>query len=85
MVIRRNRALDGRKPLVQSIGDMGEADRKLVAGGKHGRTPLNAYCIIPQPDSRCRDERQVMSNSAFKFDHVHIISKYPEASANWYV
>ena len=26
-----------------------------------------------------------MSNPAFKFDHVHIISKHPEASANWYV
>jgi catechol 2,3-dioxygenase-like lactoylglutathione lyase family enzyme len=26
-----------------------------------------------------------MSNPAFKFDHVHIISKEPEASANWYV
>ena len=26
-----------------------------------------------------------MSNPAFKFDHVHIISRNPEASANWYV
>ena len=26
-----------------------------------------------------------MSNPAFKFDHVHIISKDPEVSANWYV
>ena len=26
-----------------------------------------------------------MSNPAFKFDHVHIISKDPQASANWYV
>jgi lactoylglutathione lyase len=26
-----------------------------------------------------------MSNPAFTFDHVHIISKDPEASANWYV
>ena len=26
-----------------------------------------------------------MSNPAFKFDHVHIISKDPPASANWYV
>ena len=26
-----------------------------------------------------------MSNPAFKFDHVHIISNDPEASANWYV
>jgi len=26
-----------------------------------------------------------MSNSAFKFDHVHIISEHPRASANWYV
>jgi catechol 2,3-dioxygenase-like lactoylglutathione lyase family enzyme len=26
-----------------------------------------------------------MSNPAFKFDHVHIISKVSEASANWYV
>jgi hypothetical protein len=26
-----------------------------------------------------------MSIPAFKFDHVHIISKDPEASANWYV
>ena len=26
-----------------------------------------------------------MSNPAFKFDHVHIISKDPEALANWYV
>ena len=26
-----------------------------------------------------------MSNPAFKFDHVHIISKNPEASASWYV
>jgi catechol 2,3-dioxygenase-like lactoylglutathione lyase family enzyme len=26
-----------------------------------------------------------MSNPAFKFDHVHIISNDPTASANWYV
>jgi catechol 2,3-dioxygenase-like lactoylglutathione lyase family enzyme len=26
-----------------------------------------------------------MSNPAFKFDHVHIISKNPRASAEWYV
>jgi catechol 2,3-dioxygenase-like lactoylglutathione lyase family enzyme len=26
-----------------------------------------------------------MSNPAFRFDHVHIISKNPKASANWYV
>ncbi len=26
-----------------------------------------------------------MSNPAFKFDHVHIISRDPEASAGWYV
>ncbi len=26
-----------------------------------------------------------MSNLAFKFDHVHIISNDPHASANWYV
>ena len=26
-----------------------------------------------------------MSNPAFKFDHVHIVSKDPQASANWYV
>jgi catechol 2,3-dioxygenase-like lactoylglutathione lyase family enzyme len=26
-----------------------------------------------------------MSNPGFKFDHVHIISQDPEASANWYV
>ena len=27
----------------------------------------------------------MMSNPSFKFDHVHIISKDPEVSANWYV
>jgi len=26
-----------------------------------------------------------MSNAAFKFDHVHIISEDPRASADWYV
>src|SRR5665213_373392 len=26
-----------------------------------------------------------MSNPAFKFDHVHIISETPHASADWYV
>ena len=26
-----------------------------------------------------------MSNPVFKFDHVHIISQDPEASAKWYV
>ena len=26
-----------------------------------------------------------MSNPEFKFDHFHIISNDPEASANWYV
>ncbi|HEV2186857.1 MAG TPA: VOC family protein, partial [Stellaceae bacterium] len=26
-----------------------------------------------------------MSNPAFKFDHVHIISEDPHASARWYV
>jgi catechol 2,3-dioxygenase-like lactoylglutathione lyase family enzyme len=27
----------------------------------------------------------MMSNPAFEFDHVHIISQDPEAAANWYV
>jgi catechol 2,3-dioxygenase-like lactoylglutathione lyase family enzyme len=31
------------------------------------------------------DKGRTMSNPAFKFDHVHIISQDPEASANWYV
>ena len=26
-----------------------------------------------------------MSNPAFRFDHVHIISENPKASAAWYV
>ena len=26
-----------------------------------------------------------MSNPAFKFDHIHIISENPRASADWYV
>ena len=26
-----------------------------------------------------------MSNPAFKFDHIHIISKSPKATADWYV
>jgi catechol 2,3-dioxygenase-like lactoylglutathione lyase family enzyme len=30
------------------------------------------------------DESKPMSNPALKFDHVHIISQDPEASANWY-
>ena len=30
------------------------------------------------------DEGQTMSNPAFKFDHVHIISQDPETSAKWY-
>jgi catechol 2,3-dioxygenase-like lactoylglutathione lyase family enzyme len=28
---------------------------------------------------------ETMSNPAFKFDHVHIISENPKASADWYV
>jgi catechol 2,3-dioxygenase-like lactoylglutathione lyase family enzyme len=32
-----------------------------------------------------RLERRSMSNPAFKFDHVHIISENPHASAEWYV
>ena len=28
---------------------------------------------------------RTMSNPAFKFDHVHIISENPKASAAWYV
>src|SRR5712691_10250304 len=31
------------------------------------------------------DARRSMSNPAFKFDHVHIISENPRASAEWYV
>src|SRR5205814_6282312 len=32
-----------------------------------------------------RHERRSMSNPAFRFDHVHIISDNPRASAEWYV
>ena len=32
--------IEGRKTLVQPIGDMGEADHELFIGGKHGRTPF---------------------------------------------
>jgi catechol 2,3-dioxygenase-like lactoylglutathione lyase family enzyme len=30
-------------------------------------------------------EGGTMSNPAFKFDHIHIISENPKASAEWYV
>jgi catechol 2,3-dioxygenase-like lactoylglutathione lyase family enzyme len=30
-------------------------------------------------------KERAMSNPAFKFDHVHIISENPRASAEWYV
>ena len=33
--------VEGGKPLIQPIGDVGEADRKLIGGGKHGRTPFD--------------------------------------------
>src|SRR5271169_1344955 len=33
--------IERRKPLMQPIGDMGEADRELFGGGKHGRTPFD--------------------------------------------
>jgi len=26
-----------------------------------------------------------MSNPAFEFDHIHIMSQSPQGSANWYV
>ena len=32
-----------------------------------------------------RGKTEKMSNPAFKFDHVHIISENPQASAAWYV
>ena len=32
--------IESRKPLMQLIGDVGEADRQLFVGGKHGRTPF---------------------------------------------
>jgi catechol 2,3-dioxygenase-like lactoylglutathione lyase family enzyme len=46
--------------------------------------------VIPHKTARKgaaprENERQPMSNPAFHFDHVHIISKDPRASANWYV
>src|SRR6266576_20379 len=28
---------------------------------------------------------ETMSNPVFKFDHIHIISEHPRASAEWYV
>jgi catechol 2,3-dioxygenase-like lactoylglutathione lyase family enzyme len=31
------------------------------------------------------EESEAMSNPAFKFDHVHIISENPHGSAEWYV
>ena len=30
-------------------------------------------------------KEQIVSNPAFKFDHVHIVSENPKASADWYV
>jgi hypothetical protein len=32
--------IEGRKPLMQLIGDMGEADRELLVGWKHSRSPF---------------------------------------------
>jgi hypothetical protein len=43
------------------------------------------YCISRNLTADTATRGQVMSNPAFKFDHVHIISKDPEASAKWYV
>ncbi len=36
-------------------------------------------------DANGETKGQTMSNPAFKFDHVHIISENPHASAAWYV
>jgi hypothetical protein len=35
--------------------------------------------------SLLRGRTAAMSNPAFAFDHIHIISQNPKASANWYV
>jgi hypothetical protein len=32
---------------VQPIGDVGKANRNLVRGGKHGRTPFDALLYHP--------------------------------------
>ncbi|HXO89808.1 MAG TPA: hypothetical protein VN849_03385 [Stellaceae bacterium] len=35
--------IEERKPLMQTMGDAGEADYKLIIGGKHGRAPFRAH------------------------------------------
>ncbi len=39
--------IEGRKPLMQLIGDMGKADRELVVGRKHSRSPFEAPRVSP--------------------------------------
>src|SRR4029077_8417122 len=53
----------------------GDAERRGAAANGSVTKPA----IHPKPEAR------TMSNPAFKFDHVHIISENPRASAAWYV
>jgi catechol 2,3-dioxygenase-like lactoylglutathione lyase family enzyme len=56
---------------------------------KHGAAPNDELTF--QPDGSMGDvgssrgRKKKMSNPAFAFDHVHIVSENPKASADWYV
>src|SRR6516162_1269487 len=62
------------------------------------QSPCNLVCLLlleKKNDNRHREravssgtiriKAKPISNPAFKFDHIHIISENPRASANWYV
>src|SRR5271169_6919089 len=73
---------------MELIGDVREANDDFVGRRDHGA--LHSPKLVhmagePVGSGDFADETKTMSNPAFKFDHVHIISRDPEASANWYV
>ncbi len=73
---------------MKSIGDVSEANADFIGRRDHGALlSLKRTCAAGEPINLAdlADEGGTMSNPAFKFDHVHIISQDPEASANWYV
>jgi hypothetical protein len=77
--------LERREPLLELIGDVSEANDDFLVRRDHGALHSPKLVHIAGGSGDFVDKRKTMSNPAFEFDHVHIISQDPEASANWYV
>src|SRR5215469_7017476 len=76
--------IERREPLVQLIGNVGEANRKFVVRGKHGPAPSVAKPLLISSPAACRillTRRRVSPHYPHRYGHFHAFAEQREDPA----